>query len=405
MNPFPMVLAMMRADRRLNLMLVILIMIATGLGVAIISQERALKQASAQAVDKFDLIIAAPGSITDVTLKSLFLRPGSVELLNPEVVRQVLAEKRVAFAAPLAFGDSVNGDPVVGTTRDLVLHLADGRLAEGRGFQNWEEAVVGQASPLKVGDTFQTSHGHGPEETTGGLVHARTFTVVGRLPVQGSPWDRAVVIPVEQIWKLHNLPAGHAPEAGSALGPPFDDAYLTGVPAMVVKPENLAAAYGLRNLFRTETSTAFFPAEVLVGLYQVLGDIRLMMTALAGGTQALVVAAVIACVSVLLRVHKRRFAVLRALGAPRTYVFTCIWLYVMAVIASGAIAGLLLGFAASHLAGLFVASQTGVSLTPSIGLSEVSLTALIVVTGCVFAIVPALALYKDRLDRALQTVS
>lgn len=136
--------------------------------------------------------------------------------------------------------------------------------------------MVGQASPLKIGDTFQTSHGHGPEETAGGLLHASSFKVVGRLPAQGSPWDRAVIIPVEQIWKLHNLPTGHAPEAGSVIGPPFDDAYLTGVPAIVIKPENLAAAYGLRNLFRTEASTAFFPAEVLVGLYQVLGDIRVI---------------------------------------------------------------------------------------------------------------------------------
>jgi putative ABC transport system permease protein len=405
MNPLPIVLTTLRADRRLNLMLVVLVMIASGLGVAIMSQERALKQASARAVDKFDLIVAAPGSITDVTLKSLFLRPGSVELLKPEVVRQVLAEKRVDFAAPLAFGDSVNGDPVVGTTRDLVLHLADGRVAEGRGFESWEEAVVGHSSPLKVGDTFQTSHGHGPEETAGGLVHASTFRVVGRLPAQGSPWDRAVIIPVEQIWKLHNLPTGHRPEAGPALGPPFDDAYLTGVPAMVVKPENLAAAYGLRNLFRTEASTAFFPAEVLVGLYEVLGDIRVMMTALAAGTQALVIAAVLACVIVLLRVHRRRFAVLRALGAPRSYVFACIWLYVVAIVVSGAAAGLLLGLAGSYAAGLFVTNQTGVALTPSIGSAEVLLAVLIVLTGCAFALVPALALYRDRLDRALQTIS
>lgn len=405
MNPFPMVLSTLRADRRLNLMLVMLVMIATALGVAILSQERALKQASARAVDKFDLIVAAPGSITDVTLKALFLRPGAVELLSADVVRQLLAEKRVAFVAPLAFGDSVDGDPVVGTTRDLVLHLADGRIPEGRGFETWEEAVVGHSSPLKIGDTFHTSHGHGPEETTGGLVHADTFTVVGRLPPQGSPWDRAVIIPVEQVWHLHNLPTGHVPGVEDVLGPPFDDAYLAGVPAMVVKPENLAAAYGLRNLFRTDRSTAFFPAEVLVGLYQVLGDIRVLMTALAAGTQALVIAAVILCVVVLLRVHRRRFAILRALGAPRAYVFACIWIYVVTIVLAGAVSGLALGLAGSYLAGLFVASQTGVALTPSIGSAEISLALIIVATGAVFAVAPAFALYRDRLDRTLQTIS
>ncbi|WP_420829034.1 FtsX-like permease family protein [Ensifer adhaerens] len=107
----------------------------------------------------------------------------------------------------------------------------------------------------------------------------------------------------------------------------------------------------------------------------------------------------------LLRVHRRRFAVLRALGAPRSYVFACIWLYVVTVIASGAIAGLFLGLAGSRLAGHFVASQTGIALTPSVGPSEISLAALIVATGCIFAIVPALAVYRDRLDRALQSSS
>ncbi|WP_342454825.1 ABC transporter permease [Sinorhizobium mexicanum] len=144
---------------------------------------------------------------------------------------------------------------------------------------------------------------------------------------------------------------------------------------------------------------------LVVGLCQVLGDIRVMMTALAGGTQALVIAAVIACVIVLLRVHRRRFAVLRALGAPKAYVFACIWLYVVTIVATGATAGLIVGFGGSYLAGLFVASQTGVALSPSIGLQEVSLAAGLVAIGCVFAVVPAAALYRDRLDRALQTIS
>ena len=62
--------------------------------------------------------------------------------------------------APIGFGDSVAGDPVVGTIPALVEHLAAGQL-EGRMFSHVAEAVVGAASPFAIGDTFQASHGQG----------------------------------------------------------------------------------------------------------------------------------------------------------------------------------------------------------------------------------------------------
>ncbi len=48
---------------------VLVIALAVGFAAAITAQERALRQGSARAADRFDLVVAAPGSQTDLLLK------------------------------------------------------------------------------------------------------------------------------------------------------------------------------------------------------------------------------------------------------------------------------------------------------------------------------------------------
>ena len=195
MNPFPLAFAMIRRNAAVCATFLALIAMAVGVGAAITAQERALRQGSARAADPFDLVVAAPGSVTDLLLTVVYLRPGSVELLAGEPLRRLMAEERAEFVAPIGFGDSHDGDPIVGTIPALVSHLAVDGL-EGRIFANAAEAVVGHTSPLAIGATFQASHGHGPEAEAGAY-HPQKLTVVGRLPRTGSPWDRAILVPIE----------------------------------------------------------------------------------------------------------------------------------------------------------------------------------------------------------------
>ncbi len=162
MNPLPVAFAMMRRHAVICGAFVFLIALAVGTGGAITAQERALRHGSARAADPFPLIVAAPGSQTDLLLKVVFLQPGSVELLEGEPLKRLMAEDRADFVAPIGFGDSFEGDPIVGTIPALIDHLAAGAL-QGRVFSNALEAVAGATSPLKIGDTFHAAHGHGPE--------------------------------------------------------------------------------------------------------------------------------------------------------------------------------------------------------------------------------------------------
>lgn len=60
---------------RLGAVVVVLIVaLAVALGVAVTLQERALRLGSARAAEKFDLIIGAAGSETQLVLSSVFLR-------------------------------------------------------------------------------------------------------------------------------------------------------------------------------------------------------------------------------------------------------------------------------------------------------------------------------------------
>jgi putative ABC transport system permease protein len=401
MNPFLVVRATIFRHRGTYLLFIILVAVATAIGVGITTQEAALRIGSARAADKFDLMVAAPGSETDVVLAAIYLRPGTVPLLDPAMVGQVLAEPRAKISAPLGFGDNIRGSPIVGTVPAFVEYLSGG-LLEGRVFASEGEAVAGAAAGVAMGESFHPDHGRNPflEAGTARVQHAATLTVVGRMQPTGTPWDNSVIVPIEFVWRVHGLPAGHA-DGENRIGPPFDAARVPGVPAIVIKPETINAAYGLRNLYRSPLSMAFFPAEALVRLYEVLGDIRELMSWLALATQGLVVLAMLAGVMAILTLHRRQFAVLRALGAPRLYIFLCVWAQIAVIAVAGAVSGLLLGAGAALAVSHLITRATGIVLPARIGPDELWLVGGMIAFGLIVATVPAFISYRRSVIESL----
>jgi putative ABC transport system permease protein len=401
MNPILVVRATIARHRGTYLLFILLVAIATAIGVGITTQETALRIGSARAADKFDLMVAAPGSETDVVLAAIYLRPGTVPLLDPGMVGKVLAEPRARISAPLGFGDNISGSPIVGTVPAFVDYLSGG-LQEGRVFATEEEAVAGAAASVAMGESFHPDHGRNPFLAAGTMrvQHSATLTVVGRMRPTGTPWDNSVIVPIESVWRVHGLPTGHA-ETERRIGPPFDPARVPGVPAIVIKPETINAAYGLRTLYRSPLSMAFFPAEALIRVYEVLGDIRELMSWLALATQGLVVIAMLAGVMAILTLHRRQFAVLRALGAPRLYIFLCVWMQIAVIAVAGALIGLLLGAGAAVAVSRMITRATGIVLPAQIGPDELMLVGGMIVFGLLVATVPAFISYRRSIIQAL----
>lgn len=400
MNPWPVIRALFRRNRSSTLLFTALVACSVALGVAITSQERALREGSARAADKFDLIIAAPGSQTDLLMSIVFLRPVAVELMQPQDVAKALNEERSEWTAPIAFGDSFDGRSIIGTTAAFVDHVSEG-LSEGRGFKSEQEAVIGAAVPLDVGERFEPVHGHGPEAVLAEEEHGFEIEITGRMHPTGTPWDDAIVVPVELVWGAHALPNGHAPH-DETIGPPFDPNETPGVPAVVVKPDSVASAYGLRSAYRTATTTAFFPAEILVQLYEILGDVGQVMRFLALASQALVVAATLAGVLAIMELYRAELAVLRALGATRVYVFAVVWGYVTLFVLIGALAGLVMGALVAQLVSLAFTKDTGIDLAARLGQRELLLAAGLVAVGSLLALLPAWLIYRKPVLASLR---
>jgi putative ABC transport system permease protein len=412
-----------------SLAVVCLVAGASALGIAVDLQERALRIGSARAAERFDLVIGAPGSDTQLVLSSVFLQPSPLTLLPGSVLARISADPRVAMAAPVGFGDSFNGMPVVGTIAAFVTDGGRAPLAEGRPFGTITEAVVGADSPLVLGDQVKPLHGLAGE---GGQTHRElSYAIVGRMAKTGTPWDRAILVPIEGVWTIHGMShphEHHADESGGSaehdhdhdersgavstepndppigdrhLGPPWTDP--PGVPAVIVKAKTIADAYRLRSEYRTKATLAVFPAEVLTRLFATLGDIRLILGAIAFATQGLVGGAIVLVSVVHLSQRRRQLAMLRALGAPRTAIVALVWAELMLLVATGVALGVGLGFLGAKLFAIWLSGASGVVGPVILTGQDLALVLSLLGIAAGIALVPALVAYRRTAASGLRS--
>lgn len=381
----PLIAGLLRKHMAISATFVLLIAASVGISVGLIAQERGLREGTAQAADKFDVIIAAPGSEITAMLAAVYLQPTALPLIDGPTYAEIETHELVDLATPLAFGDSWEGVPVVGTTPPFVGHLSEG-LRAGRVFETMHEAVAGANAPLQVGDVFKPVHGDGSHDSS---EHGHPYTVVGKMNRTGSPWDKAILVPVESVWEIHAMPTGHGPDWDGTLGGPFDPSQFAGTPAVLVRAEELWANYSLQSEFNTAETMAFFPGNVLAKLHALMGDIRQVMSALAVATQVLVAVAVLAGLSMLSRILARRMALLRALGAPRRFVFAVTWAFATVLICTGATLGIGLGVIATAVLSVIITSITDILVQARLAWPEMHLVAGFVSTVAVLSLYPA----------------
>ena len=403
--------------------IVLIVALAVALGVAVTLQERALRLGSARAADRFDLVIGAAGSENQLVLSSVFLQASPLPLMDGQVLTALSADPRVAWAAPIGFGDSFRGYPIVGTTTALVHSLAGG-LSDGKVFAREGEAVIGASVTLKLGDQIKPMHGSAEE---GGHTHTElAYRVAGRLKPTGTAWDRAVLVPIQAVWHIHGM-GGHHDEveegdhhdehgqvvetheedAHHAANPdaPVDetwDAAVPGLPAILVKPKTIADAYKLRQQYRAGATLAVFPAEVLTRLYATLGDAKRVLFAVAAGSQTLVAASLLLVTVMHVGQRRRQIGALRAFGAPRRALFSIVWLELFVLVALGLVLGFALGYAAALAISGIVAGGSGVSMPVGFTREDIGFAAALFAFAALISSVPAILAYRQPPASALR---
>lgn len=375
MNPFLFLRGEFRRSWGGALALALVLAFAGSLSPAVSMMERSIRSGMAQSADAFDLLIGSKGSSVDLVLGAVYLRPEPLPLLPFGTLENVKAHGGMRWAAPLAFGDRWREFPLAGTSSELVTLGGKRPLASGRMFLNSDEAVVGAGVPLKEGERFAPSHGTVAEaalDENGSKAHAHTFRVVGRMPATGTPWDRAIVVPIEALWGMH----GNSTGAGRCS-------------VVVVKPVTVADAYKLRAAMNTPETQAVFSGEVLTRLFGTLEQMHDVMLLLASGAQAAALAAALVSGFFAVAMRVRAMALLRALGASHGFLAVSVWLMVSGVMFAGCLLGLGLGCLMASAASAWIQTETGVALTVSLSMKECLVALAAAGCGCLAAFLPA----------------
>lgn len=409
--------------------IVILLALSVALSSVVTLQERAVRLGTARASDKFDLVIGAAGSDTQLTLSSVFLQPSPLPLMSGAMLGKLANDNRVAFAAPIGFGDSAMGFPIVGTTSALISALSP-KLGQGALFSRLGEAVIGSAVDLPVGAKVNPMHG---TVETGGHAHTElSYQVSGKMAPTGTAWDRAILVPIRTVWQLHGMSAhddhdhdvqsekpgngfgilsneaphdhshDHEIDVDAALDETFD-ADSPGVPAILVKPKTIADAYRLRQEYRSDRTLAIFPAEVLTRLYSTLGDARSLLMGIAVGTQIIVVFALLLVAIMHIGARKRQIGALRALGAPVRSIMAIVWGELFFLLMLGILLGLAIGYAVARAITSWLTATTAVKMPVEFAMSDVWLALGFIAVAAIVSLVPALLTLRMSAASALRS--
>lgn len=188
----------------------LLSLVLFALGVGLISFLLLINQ---QISDKFeknlagiDLVIGAKGSPLQLILSSMYHIDAPTGNIPIKGVMPYLNPKNpfIKAAIPLSLGDSYRGYRIVGTNANF-LELYQAKVREGRSFTAVMEVLAGATAAeelgLKVGSTFQSSHGLIEDDN---LVHeGHAFKVVGIMKPSGASIDQLLLTPAQSIWEVH----------------------------------------------------------------------------------------------------------------------------------------------------------------------------------------------------------
>lgn len=355
------VLSLIRRPLRYGL-LILLTAVACALPVFVIQLAGGLYQGLNRAAAPFPILAGAKGSPYQLVLNTVFLRDrpiGNIPYGEVETLRQ---SGKATQVLPLAFGDSYRGSRLCGTEAAIFSYVVPGEKtpwlvpAQGRGFAGTGEAVLGadtaRLTGLKVGDVFQSSHGF----IAKGKAHNHPYRVVGILaPVHG-PYDKAILVPLEDIWEAH---AGHG-AAALHTGEKGD------VTAILVRPKGYGEAMQLLSAWqrkKNSPSQLLFPAQSLIALYGMVGQSRQLWTMISLG---LLGAATLVTLLVLYWDGTSRleeWALLRALGASLRKTQGLLLLEQFLLLLVGSTLGWLLGYGGSLLAAAGISQQAAVEMS------------------------------------------
>jgi putative ABC transport system permease protein len=368
-----------------------------------------------QSVSGVDLVVGARGGAVQLMLYAIFHNGEATANLRMDSAEALVAHPAVAWAVPVALGDSHRGFPVLGTAAAYFDHVRHGegealRFAAGRPFGAVFEAVLGAEAARRlghgVGARIVVAHGAGDVPL---VEHDdKPFAVVGVLAPTGTPIDRAVMVNLESLTAIHLDWQGGARLPGLAIPPEF-------VAKFDLKPKEVTAVLlGLKSRadvfrmqreiarWRSEPLMAVLPGVALDELWQLIGVAERALLAVSSLVIAVGLAGLVAVMLAGLDARRRELAILRAVGAGPRDIFALLTVEGLLVTMAGAAFGVLLLALAGSLAAPLLQERFGIILQARLlSADEFGLLCGILAAGTLASLAPGWRAYRLSLADGL----
>jgi len=351
-------------------------------------------------IQNVDMVIGAKGSPLQLILSAIFHIDAPTGNIKMEEADKWMQHPFVDQAIPLAYGDSYQGHPIVGTTPAYIsnFHLS---LAKGSANQNDFELVIGSTVAKKlnlaIGSHIYSTHGadgHGDKHT------AHPYTVTGILQPAGSVADNLLLCNIASIWKIHD----HGHDEHHEEGEEEHDEHVQELTAVLIKFRNPMGQVQLPRLINAQTNMmAAVPAVEMNRLYTLFGTGFQLLTMI--GIAILLLSAFSVFVSLYNSLKERKYemALMRTMGSSRISLVMLLVLESLILSMAGFITGILL----SRLGLMVIAStiQKDYYLTVDAWNAqlpeEIYLLGLVILLALVSSLLPAIKAWSLNISKTL----
>jgi putative ABC transport system permease protein len=363
-----------------------------------------------------DAILGPKGSPLQIVLNGLYHledMPGKVKWTYYEnVAEHPLVEQAIPFCVGHSYGgfrvNAIDGrffsELEYEDGRKFSFSRSDG--GAGRPFSAPKEAVAGAEAArelgIQLGDQFNPVCGINEDDP----VHVNDFiTFVGIMAPTGTPYDRAVYIPLLTFYGLEGHPAETARMQEMQEYREISGAYLRikRIRSGIIHPGIQDLKFEIN---QGEDAQFVVPNEVLPRLFKIIGWVDRVLAAIAALVTVMAAAFLFVSLYNALQQRRRDIALMRSLGAHRRTVFGLVIAEALCITLVATVAGVLAGHALVGIGAHFIRVETGVRLS---GLyfssSEVWIVPAALLLGALTGLVPALQAYSVNVVKNLSPIA
>lgn len=394
---------------------ILLLSLGIGLISLLLLLNRQLDAQFKKNIKGIDMVVGAKGSPLQLILSSIYQIDSPTGNVKLDEVNSLRKNPFVKTVIPLSMGDSYHGFRIVGTTEEYPQHF-EAEIKEGHLFSEVLEVTIGskvaQQSGLKIGDSFESSHGLDGEGDTHG---DNKYVVKGIFDYSGTVIDQLILTSFESVWAIHDHPeddhdhaedASHEHHEGEDHDHDHDHIHEETpkeITSALIKFRNPMGLIALpRQINENTNMQAALPSIEINRLFTLLGIGIDTLKAIA------LIIIIIAGISVFISLYnslkerKYEMALMLSMGATRTRLFLLLLSEGLILAVIGFFAGILLSRIGMYFFNLAAEKDYHYSLSNfSILPEELTLLAGALLLGILAAIIPSLSIYRINISRTL----